>query len=120
MHDGLIDSCQKLNWVEMPGTPILRYIFHVADAPPHGKEFLTGEAHEGCLCGKTTAQVAHEINLRQIHYRLIKVRVNPKVDEMERIMKEKVVDFDSAQISGAHEMDIRISDMIIHEILPQA
>lgn len=45
VHDGLIDSCQKLNWVEMPGTPMLRYIFHVADAPPHGKEFLTGEAH---------------------------------------------------------------------------
>ena len=42
VHDGLIDSCQKLNWVEMPATPMLRYIFHVADAPPHGREFLTG------------------------------------------------------------------------------
>jgi hypothetical protein len=51
---------------------------------------------------------------------LIKVRNNNKVDEMERILKEKVVDFDSAQISSAHEMDIRISDMIIHEIMPQA
>lgn len=99
---------------------MLRYIFHIADAPPHGKEFLTGESKEGCLCGKTTAQVAHEINLRQIHYRLIKVRNNNKVDEMEKILKEKVVDFDSAQISAAQEMDIRISDMIIHEILPQA
>ena len=26
---------------------------------------------------------------------------------------------DSAQISAAKEMDIRVSDMIIHEILPQ-
>ncbi len=81
---------------------MLRYIFHVADAPPHGKEFLTGEHKDGCLCGKTTDQVAHEINLRQIHYRLIKVRNNSKVDEMERIFKGKVVDFDSAQISTAH------------------
>lgn len=102
VHDGLIDSCQKLNWVDMSGTPMLRYIFHVADAPPHGKEFLTGEHKDGCLCGKTTDQVAHEINLRQIHYRLIKVRNNSKVDEMERIFKGKVVDFDSAQISTAH------------------
>lgn len=39
---------------------------------------------------------------------------------MEKILKGKVVDFDSAQISTAHEMDIRISDMIIHEMLPQA
>lgn len=37
VHDGLIDSCQKLNWVEVPGTPILRYIFHIADAAPHGR-----------------------------------------------------------------------------------
>ena len=36
-HDGLMDSCQQLNWVYLPGTPMLRYIFHIADAPPHGK-----------------------------------------------------------------------------------
>ena len=118
-HDGLIDACQKLNWVELPGTPMLRYIFHVADAPPHGKEFGTGDSKEGCLCGKTTAQVIHEINLRQIHYRLIKVRNNERVDRMEEIFKKSISDFDSAQISAAHEMDIRISDMIIHEIMPQ-
>ena len=120
VHDGLIDACQKLNWVEMPGTPMLRYIFHIADAPPHGKEFLNPESHEGCLCGKKTEQIIHEINIRQIHYRLIKVRNNNKVDEMEKIFKKGIVDFDSAQIVNAKEMDIRVSDMIIHEILPQA
>lgn len=39
-HDGLLLSAQKLNWVQTEGVPTLRYIFHVADAPPHGKEFL--------------------------------------------------------------------------------
>jgi hypothetical protein len=33
---------------------------------------------------------------------------------MEKIFKKTIVDFDSAQITTAHEMDIRISDMIIH------
>ena len=37
VHDGLITSANDLNWVELPGTPVLRYIFHIADAPPHGK-----------------------------------------------------------------------------------
>lgn len=37
VHDGLFDSATKLNWAEVPGTPVLRYIFHIADAPPHGK-----------------------------------------------------------------------------------
>lgn len=59
VHDGLIDACQKLTWVELPGTPMLRYIFHVADAPPHGKEFLTMETRDGCICGKTTQQIFH-------------------------------------------------------------
>lgn len=98
----------------MHGTPMLRYIFHIADAPPHGKEFLNPESKEGCLCGKTTDQIFHEINIRQIHYRLIKVRMNAKVDEMQRIFKKSIVNMDSAQISNAHEMDIRVSDMIIH------
>ncbi len=39
---------------------------------------------------------------------------------MERIFKGMIADFDSVSISMAHEMDIRISDMIIHEMLPQA
>ena len=38
-HDGLLAACKQLNWMEIPGTPVLRYIFHVLDAPPHGKEF---------------------------------------------------------------------------------
>jgi len=42
------------------------------------------------------------------------------VDEMEKIFKKGIVDFDSAQIINAKEMDIRVSDMIIHEMLPQA
>ena len=38
----------------------------------------------------------------------------------QEIFKKSISDFDSAQISTAHEMDIRISDMIIHEMMPQA
>jgi hypothetical protein len=119
-HDGLLDACKNLTWVEMPGTPMLRYIFHVLDAPPHGKEFTTYEAKNGCTCGKTTDEVVHEINKRQIHYRMIKVRNNPRVDKAEEIFKDRLVDFASADIVHASEMDIRVSDMIIHEIMPQA
>jgi hypothetical protein len=37
VHDGLISSCKELNWVNLGGVPVLRYIFHIADAPPHGR-----------------------------------------------------------------------------------
>lgn len=36
VHDGLETCCKKLSWAEVSGAPTLRYIFHVADAPPHG------------------------------------------------------------------------------------
>ena len=36
-HDGILTACKKLKWMEISGTPMLRYIFHVLDAPPHGK-----------------------------------------------------------------------------------
>lgn len=35
-HDGLMLSAKKLRWAEIDGTPTLRYIFHIADAAPHG------------------------------------------------------------------------------------
>ena len=80
VHDGLYDCATKLNWAEVVGAPTLRYVFHIADAPPHGSEFLTHEPKVGCLCGMQTDDVIREINMKQIHYRLIKVRNNPKVD----------------------------------------
>ena len=35
--DGLYEAAKAINWRNSWSTPILRYIFHIADAPPHGK-----------------------------------------------------------------------------------
>lgn len=37
---------------------------------------------------------------------------------MERIFKEKIGDFASTDISHARELNVKVSDMIIHEVLP--
>ena len=37
VHDGLLVAARDLSWRNYPMVPSLRYIFHVADAPPHGK-----------------------------------------------------------------------------------
>lgn len=65
-----------------------------------------------------TDDVIREINMKQIHYRLIKVRNNPRVDQMEKIFMEKMANFDSTDIQHAKEMNVKVSDMIIHEVLP--
>lgn len=33
--DGLMDAARKIKWRDTT-EPSLRYIFHIADAPPHG------------------------------------------------------------------------------------
>ena len=40
------------------------------------------------------------------------------MDKMEEIFKGKLGNFDSADIGHAGEMDVRVSDMVIHEVLP--
>lgn len=37
---------------------------------------------------------------------------------MVEVFKEKIVDFEQCTVAKAAEMDIRISDMIIRELLP--
>jgi len=52
----------------------LRYIFHVCDQPPHGAEFggYSELWDNGCVCGLKLDEIAHKLNMREIHYRLIK------------------------------------------------
>ena len=60
----------------------------------------------------------HEINMRQIHFRLIKARANPMLFQMEEHFRKNIVDFNSTDLSNAKEMDVKVSDMIIHEVVP--
>ena len=47
--DGLYDSINKMSW----NVNSLKYIFHIADAPPHGSEYSHSRDGfpEGCPCG---------------------------------------------------------------------
>ena len=51
--DGLNDATQKITWRDSSKLPSLRYIFHICDQPPHGKEFggYSELWDEGCPCG---------------------------------------------------------------------
>jgi len=43
-------------------------IYHVADAPPHGKEYtsLSDSHHEGCPCGIKLSEIGNEIKSKGI------------------------------------------------------
>ena len=51
--DGLYESINKISWSENS----TRYIFHIGDAPPHGKHYypsndwMNDRFPDGCPCG---------------------------------------------------------------------
>lgn len=120
-HDGLLHSANNVSWTNTSHVPTVRYVFHIADAPPHGSEFNTGEKQKGCTCGISTDAVIHAINSKEIHYRLIKVTdSNPRLNEMGNIFKKSMTNYEETSIQKANELDVRVSDMVIRELLPDA
>lgn len=63
--------------------------------------------------------MTHVINIREIHYRLINVNKSSKIlDKMKVIFKEKFTNYEETDLDNAKDMDFRVSDMIIRELLP--
>ncbi len=98
-----MDSANKISWTNTSAVATVRYIFHIADAPGHGSEFLTGEPKKGCTCGISTDAVIHAINMKEIHYRLIKVNdFNVRLNEMGNIFKKFMTNYEETSITKAN------------------
>lgn len=54
--------------------------------------------------------------MKEIHYRLIKC--GERLQKMSEIFKKHIVNYEETEIKNASEMDIRIQDMVIRELLP--
>lgn len=119
MLDGLLAAAKEIQWRDSRTIPSLRYIFHIADAPPHGQEFgyTTSNWNNGVPSGVTLNDVVHAINIREIHYRLINLG-GTTMDKMVALFKANFTDYDETTLAHAKELNIKISDMIIHELLP--
>lgn len=59
------------------------------------------------------------MNIKEIHYRLIKVD-EKRLEKMGRIFSGKFTNYEETTLEKgrAEGMDIRISDMVIRELLP--
>ena len=71
--DGLSDAVNNISWRKQAE----KFIFHVADAPPHGKEFqpdnlIYSDAFpEGCPCGIDYTAVLKKIRDENINYTIL-------------------------------------------------
>lgn len=116
--DGLWEAATNIKWRNPLGTPTLRYIIHIADAPPHGEEYGNGSSwKDGCPCGLKIDKIAHVINVKEIHYRLVKIGSN--LEKMTDIFRRQIINYMDLPLEEAGSLDIKVSDMIIRELLPE-
>jgi len=61
----------------------------------------------------------HRINVREIHYRLIKAS-STRLEKFAEIFKKNIVNYDEVTLDEgvADGMEIKISDMVIRELCP--
>jgi len=116
--DGLWEAAMNMKWRNPLGTPTLRYVIHIGDAPPHGSLYGPHSYiwKDGCPCGVTIEKIAHVFNMKEIHYRLVKV--GSQVDTMAQVFKQHINDYMDLPLEEASTLDIKVSDMIIRELLP--
>ena len=89
--DGIYDSIHKVGWRDKS----LRYIFHIADAPPHGREYTDGSGDgfpSGCPCGIKIETLAEQMKTMNIRYKLLKI--GSYVNKMAAIFKTKIADYE--------------------------
>jgi len=77
VHDGLNAAITKMSWRDGDNRRI-RMIFHITDAPPHGKEYwpqshFSDDYPDGCPCGIKLCQIAEKVNELGIRYVLMKI-----------------------------------------------
>lgn len=63
VHDGLMEAAKKTSWRKSNKVPSLRYIFHIGDQPPHGREYggYSESWDDGCPCGITIDDVRENV-----------------------------------------------------------
>jgi autonomous glycyl radical cofactor GrcA len=67
--------------------------------------------------GITLDKVVHVINIREIHYRLINLNVT-NLAKMVELFKTNFTNFEETTLADAKDLNIKVSDMIIRELLP--
>ncbi|KAL4509268.1 hypothetical protein ABPG72_018199 [Tetrahymena utriculariae] len=91
--DGLRDGISKTSWRKATGKDekSQRFLFHICDAPPHGKEYGFPSSDplwtdNGCPCGTKREDIKNLLQLHDIKYFLIKP--NGYISKMEQLFKE--------------------------------
>lgn len=113
----LWDCCEKISWRDNSKEKVLRVVFHIADAPPHGKRFYKGKNDKypkGDPSGIRTDQIAQRFADMGISYKLLKI--GKFLDLMEKIFKQTFLDIDSMELKKAEHLDQMTTTILVKQL----
>jgi hypothetical protein len=108
--DGLDAACE-LKW----GDNFDRLLFHILDAPPHGRIYDTFSSNKwpvGCPCGKTAQIVLQKMKNKKISYNVLHYSdsLNLMISEFKKYINVKTLTFDDK---------ITFEDVIVKQVQQQ-
>jgi len=111
--DGLYESINNVGWRDKS----LRYIFHIADAPPHGKRYTGGTGDgfpSGCPCGIEIEKLAASIKEKNIRYKLLKI--GSYANTMAAEFKKEIEGYEESDLDSAIQLEMKVSEILVRDI----
>jgi len=113
----LWDCCEKVGWRDSSREKVLRVVFHIADAPPHGKRFYKGKNDKypkGDPSGLRTEQIAQRFADLNIQYKLLKI--GKFLDLMDKIFSNTFLDMESMELKKAEHLDQMTTGILVKQL----
>ncbi len=94
--DGLSDAASKIDWRVIS----TKFIFHIADAPPHGLQYCGKDVKDdfltGCPCNIKIENIASIMKEKKIQYQLLKIvhKPEPFIEKM----KKKILSLEDCEM----------------------
>ena len=105
----------KLSWRENS----LKFIFLIADAPPHGKKYVvTGNGDRypnGCPNGLIIEDIAKKINEKFIKFKLLKI--GTRTNKMAQIFGDLIKDYEVKDLDSALDFKSNVVNILKKEII---
>lgn len=113
----LWDCAEKISWRDNSKEKVIRVVFHIADAPPHGKRFYKGKNDhypKGDPSGIRTDQIAQKFADLGISYKVLKI--GKFLDLMEKVFKQTFLDIECMELKKAEHLDQMTTAILVKQL----
>jgi len=111
--DGINDAANSIKW--RPDS--MKFVFHVLDAPGHGKDWTTTDDGfpKGCPCKLDITEIGRKLNDLKVRYKCMKI--GNSLDLTLAKMKGAIGNFEVTELDKASSMEIVVTEIMTRDVL---